>query len=70
MESDGNQLSYGDLVWNPIYTYPVRPTSHFYVGPCKRQKSVIVLMSTVTIPNLGVKVCPPPKTIATNTYFI
>ena len=46
---DGNQLAYGDLVFNAIYTYPGRHKSLFYVEPYKNQKSVTVSMNTVSI---------------------
>ena len=54
MESYGNQLTSGELVWNSVYTYTVQPKSCLCVDSGKRQKSVIVLVSTVTITNIDV----------------
>ena len=36
--SERNQLAYGDLVCNEIYTSPGRHKSNFYVDPFKRRK--------------------------------
>ena len=54
MESDGNKLSYGDLVCNNIYTSTVWPKLIFYIDPCKRKQSVTVSVRTVAIPNIEV----------------
>ena len=42
VESYGNQLAYGDLVWNAIYISPGQHKLRFYVDPCKRQTNVTV----------------------------
>ena len=55
MESDGNQLSSCDPVWNAICKYTVQPKHCFYVGPGKRQKCVDVLIITVDITIIDVK---------------
>ena len=54
VESDGNQLSYGDLVCNTIYTSTGWHKSHFYVEPYIFLKSVS--MNTVPIKDIDVKV--------------
>ena len=37
LESDGNQLSSGDLVCSYIYTYPRKPKLCLYADPVKRK---------------------------------
>ena len=37
VESYGNQLAHGNIVFNAIYTSPGRPKSCFYIDPSKRQ---------------------------------
>ena len=44
-------------IWVLIYTYPGNHEYCFYVGPCKRQKYMIVLMRKVDITNIDVIVC-------------
>ena len=56
VESYGNQLSSGDPVYNFIHKSPRSTKSCFYVDPCKRQKYIIVLMRTVSIPNIDITV--------------
>ena len=55
MELDSNQLASGDLVCNSIYTYPEQPKSRLYVYTGLKIY-VVVLMSTFSIPNIGVTV--------------
>ena len=56
MESDGNQLASGCLVFNAIYTSLGRNKSCLYVKTCKNIYIMVVSMRTVSIPNIGVKV--------------
>ena len=36
VDSDGNQLAYGDLVYDSIYTSPIQPKPCFFVEACIR----------------------------------
>ena len=56
MESGGSESASSDLVCNAIYKSLGHTKSFIYVELCKRQEAVIVLMSTVIIPNIDVKV--------------
>ena len=55
VESDGNKLESGDLIFNYIFKYPGQPKSKLYVDLRKIERYVILLMRKVAIPNLDVK---------------
>ena len=69
MESDGNTLESGELVWNDIYTYTVHTKSCFYDDPCERQKSMSVLMKTVAIFNIDYKFCTRKHILPQGKYL-